>query len=795
MTARQRATYVALAIWLVGLGVAAALIARTQFTADLSAFLPRSPSAAQKVLVEQLRDGVVARLILVGIEGASEVKLAALSKDLARRLEADTHFVAVHNGEDRTLARDREFLWSHRYLLSSAVTPARFSEEGLHRALEDDVELLGSPAGALTKRILADDPSGELLQIIGRLAPGSQPPKRLGVWFAASGSRALLVLETRAPGFDIDAQEAALGILEHAFGDARTAEDAPGASLVASGPGVISVHTRERIKRDASRLSFVATLLVASVLLLVYRSLPVLILALLPVGSGALAGIAAVSLGFGSVHGITLGFGATLIGEAVDYAIYLFTQTAPGSPPELTLPRIWPTLRLGVLTSVCGFCALLFSSFTGLAQLGLFSIAGLVVAVSVTRWVLPGLMPRSFTAAGSSLLRPAVALLAPRGRRWRQALLVLVVAALGVILTKPGSLWDERLSSLSPTTAADQQLDEGLRQDIAAPDVGSLLVIRAPGQQEALQAAEALATSLDALVARRVLSGYDSPADVLPSARAQSERQAALPEPGVLGARLARALDGEPFRVDLFKPFLADIAAAREQPLMDRASLEGTSLALKLDSLLVREDGQWMAMLPLHGVSDPAALRTALTERDLPGVVLLDLKTESDALYHTYLREAQLLSLAGCLAIVALLGLSLGRVHRCLQVLAPLASAVVVTTALLVLCGEALTIFHLVGLLLVVAVGSNYALFFERQESGAQREERTVASLVLANVCTVIGFGTLSFSRIPVLHGIGLTVALGAVLCLVFAALGCLPLRRTAESAESAESAELAESG
>ena len=95
----------------------------------------------------------------------------------------------------------------------------------------------------------------------------------------------------------------------------------------------------------------------------------------------------------------------------------------------------------------------------------------------------------------------------------------------------------------------------------------------------------------------------------------------------------------------------------------------------------------------------------------------------------------------------------------------------------------------------MVAVGSNYALFFERQESGAQREERTVASLVLANVCTVIGFGTLSFSRIPVLHGIGLTVALGAVLCLVFAALGCLPLRRTAESAESAESAELAESG
>jgi len=46
-----------------------------------------------------------------------------------------------------------------------------------------------------------------------------------------------------------------------------------------------------------------------------------------------------------------------------------------------------------------------------------------------------------------------------------------------------------------------------------------------------------------------------------------------------------------------------------------------------------------------------------------------------------------------------------------------------------------------------------------------------VASLVLANLCTVIGFGILSFSRFPVLHGIGATVAIGAFLCLLFGAI------------------------
>jgi len=76
-------------------------------------------------------------------------------------------------------------------------------------------------------------------------------------------------------------------------------------------------------------------------------------------------------------------------------------------------------------------------------------------------------------------------------------------------------------------------------------------------------------------------------------------------------------------------------------------------------------------------------------------------------------------------------------------------------------------------MLLIVAVGSNYALFFDRQ---AQRHEAggealTLASLVIANASTVIGFGLLSFSQVPVLVALGTTVAPGAFLALLFAAV------------------------
>ena len=127
-------------------------------------------------------------------------------------------------------------------------------------------------------------------------------------------------------------------------------------------------------------------------------------LGLLPVVTGALAGVAAVALGFGVVHGLTLGFGTTLIGEAVDYSIYFLVQSSPATS-QATADRgrwivaFWPTIRLGMLTSVVGFCTLLFSGFPGLAQLGLYSVSGIVVAAAVTRYRAAGAACRLISAS------------------------------------------------------------------------------------------------------------------------------------------------------------------------------------------------------------------------------------------------------------------------------------------------------------------------------------------------------------------------------------------------------------
>src|SRR5262249_59392178 len=172
----------------------------------------------------------------------------------------------------------------------------------------------------------------------------------------------------------------------------------PGARLLMSGTGVFGTKIRATIQAEARWLSAVAATLVVLVLLAVYRALGAVTLSVLPVATGLLVGIAAVSWVFGSVHGITLGFGATLIGEAVDYPSYAFIQAARGERLDATLARIGPTLRLAVLTTVFGASAMALSSFQGLAQLGLLTIAGVGAAGLATRLVLPALTPSALTA-------------------------------------------------------------------------------------------------------------------------------------------------------------------------------------------------------------------------------------------------------------------------------------------------------------------------------------------------------------------------------------------------------------
>lgn len=772
-----------LLLWLLAVAAGVTVVANSRFTADLSFFLPSRPTVEQQVLVNQLREGAASRLLMLAIEGGDAVQRAALSHELREKLAASPDFAMVQNGELQGLEAERNFLLAHRYALSPAVNPERFSVAGLQEAVGNSIDLVSSAAGMLLKPYLLQDPTGELIELLMGLQAGAQPRVSEGVWTSQDGERAILLVQTQAKGSDTDGQEAAIASVRAAFAGLAS-QPSPALTLRMSGPGLFAVESRARVKEEVGRLSLASMLAIAALLALVYRRLSLVLLTLVPVLSGALAGIVAVSLVHGTVFGITVGFGSALIGEAVDYGIYYFVQSGKLGVAGWR-ERFWPTIRLGVMTSVFGFGALLFSGFPGLAQLGLYALAGVVTAAMVTRLVLPELAGSRVHQHRESRLGQWLPKGLQQAAMLRWPALALALAAAGYLAAQRGDWWAPNLSALSTVSAEEGELDSQLRADLGAPDARYLVVVTAPQRDGALQAAERVTPVLDSLVSAGMIGGYDTPTRFMPSAATQAARRNSLPPPDVLRARLEQALADSPLSTHRLQPFLDGVAQARMAANLTRQDLDGTGLALLVDSLLVQHGGGWSVLVPLRPTPsgtqgpaiDAAAVRAALQGTD---AVFIDLKTEFDALYASYIDEAIALSSTGLLAIVVLLAASLRSVSRLVRVLLPLAMSVVLVVAGLHLLGVRLHLLHLVGMLLIVAVGSNYALFFERASRGSLPGADTLLSIVLANATTVIGFGVLCWSSTPVLQAVGMTVAPGTWLALLLSAAMAAPPKEPA---------------
>ena len=756
-------------MWLAGLA-AAFLWALFQTTVrnDMTSFMPRAATPEQRLLMNELRAGPVARLILVTLDGASQERLAELSKQVAARLRAGGLFVRVANGEQLFDDAERERLFHYRYLLSPAVNAERFSVDSLRMALEKRLRELASPVPSFDRPWLAQDPTAEMRAMLNAWRGQAQPRSLRGVWFDAEGQRALLLAQTRAPGFDLDAQEGAQQAIREAVGDGSV-------ELGMSGPGIFAVTSRDVIRADTRRLGITAAVVAIVILLMSYRSMRLLLIGGLPLLSAVAAGVIAVDLVFGAIHGIVLAFGVTVIGVAIDYPIHLFSHLNAGEPVRRSLAGIWPTIRLGAITTAMGYLAMSGTDFPGLMQFATFAIAGLLTAAAYTRWGLAGLLPERYVPKYSSPIADWYARSPRPGLVWGGVMIFAGVAALAFLVSRDHVPWEDDIAALSPIPESVMARDRNLHAQLGVPDTNHVLLVKAPDAQSALQASEALARSLRQLVAEGIIASFELAARYLPSARTQRERQSSLPEPARLSKDLAQALAGTPFKQGAFAPFEKAVATARTLPPLLPRDLEGTTLGLRLRSALLPVDGDWVALITLAGVKDAKALRSRLSRHQNQGLIYLDLKRDTRSLMADFREHASTRVLWSILAIALILWLGLRSARRTLLVLLPGLIAVIIDVALLRMTGELLSLFHLVSLLLVVGISIDYGLFFSRGDADAGMRGRTFHGLTVCVLSTVSVFGILATSRLPVLNAIGTIVAVGVALSFLAAMLLARP--------------------
>ena len=755
---RARRAVVA-ALWLVVLAALGLAIRRDLVVSnDLRSFMPPAQNADQQLLLDQIGEGAAARLLLLAIDGAPPPQAAALSQGLRSALLADARFSEVLNGGADLGALDPALL-PYRYLLSPTLDHAQFDAAFLRDALEQRVADLASPAAELLKPLLPRDPTLETLALAQRWTPAHAPQLRDGVWFSPHGE-ALLLVQTRAAGFDPEAQRAAIDAVRNAF---AALPGAGAARLEISGPGWFGAIVSARTRSEAEWLSAFGTFGFALLLLAAYRSFAVLGLVALPLASGAVAGLAATALSFPSVHGITLAFGFTLLGVAQEYPLRVFSHRRADVGARASFDAVWPLLRLAIVSACIAYLAFFASGVTGLQQLAVFTIAGLLVAGAATRWLLPAIMPERFVdVARERWLERARGLLERMPRpRWLPGA---VLALAGVLLwLAPAPFWQNDLAALTPVPPALLQREGELRAALGAPDVRYLLVLEAPDDERLLALSERIEPEVEEWKEQHRVDDVELPSRYLPSLATQRARQAKLPDRAALESALAAALRDQPFEPGLFAPFVDDVERARVLAPLTPVAFAATPLGGRLQSMLTRRDGRSIALATLSGVHDAAALAAAATAlaRAGAGVRLLDLKSASESLVADYRGRIGRALLVALVLLALAVAIAFRDVRRAWHVIAPMSLATLLALAVLRAGGVSLSLFHLVALTLAAGLGLHYALFFERRVDDAAEERRTLHATLVCIGSAVLVFGLLATSTLPVLRAIGATVALG----------------------------------
>ena len=288
-----------------------------------------------------------------------------------------------------------------------------------------------------------------------------------------------------------------------------------------------------RTRGEAQALGTAATVGMILLLLIAYRRVGSIVLSALPLASAGLAGLAAVSALFGTVHGITLAFGFTLIGVAQDYPMHLLSHRRPDRNAVAIARELWPTLATGVASTCIAYSRSCSPASSASRSSPASPWPALAVAGLTTRFCCRALMdarPARFRRL-RMLERCGTRSRGCRGRagrRWRSPLArrsrrARAAAPLG------------KRSRAAHAGAAELLLqDQQLRAELGTPDVRYLLVVDATRQRAGAANARSARPALQELV-----DAARSPATTTPRATCPPPRRSSGARQRCLSGRAA----------------------------------------------------------------------------------------------------------------------------------------------------------------------------------------------------------------------------------------------------------------
>lgn len=755
------------ALWAITLGLLCALAAwRMQpggpVQTNILTLLPdRHDSQALDKATERSRDAFSQQLLalVTGPDDARTRKTAMAAR--AVLLKAGLTTADTGSKVDQALALYRQ----HGFALLTPAQQARFQREGAKALATDVAVALASPAGMVS---LGSDPGGYVGRFVSSLPrpyPDFLPDGPL-MSASRAGQRVFLLRLSAGKAFGTqDSQRAADAVAAATKTVAQLCADC---RFQATGAALFADAARHEAKHETTLLSVVSTLLIMLLIAWVFRSLAPHMLGFLQLFASVAAASAAVIAVFGSINILTLVFGTTLLGIAIDYAFLYFSEYWFGhSAPDAVMRKIRAGLGVGLVTGLLAFAFLALTGFPALTQIAVFSVAGLLEAALVVVLIFPITLTRPPDVAEHAAVRwPGQFIMrACRPSRWRYLLplLALLAAAPGWFMLKASDDVRE-LSHFSPQLV---QVDRHIRQTLARFPASGFYLTEAPDLSQALSHEQILFQRLGKQLPQASPLGLSR---FVPPKTTQQASLAAwhhvLDDPAAL--RQAFVQIGLP--AGLADHVEKGWQAASHQPLKAQALLHAVP---DMQRFVIPTDHGVALLATVFGDHDIDNKTLAAAASGLSGVTFVEPLARMADTFASIRVRATWLVVIGYLLISAILVWRYGW-REGVRMLYPPLVALGITLGALGWLGEPMNVFVVVALILILGLGRDYAVFL--REVGA-RERSPALAVTLSAITTLFSFGLLSLSRIPALHAFGLATLIGILASYLLAPLSLPPTR------------------
>lgn len=631
------------------------------------------------------------------------------------------------------------FFWQHRNGLIDPDTRARLQN--------DPLMLMRGSQLAMAK-------NGQRLRLMDGWLVTQDPQGNY--WYLLHG-------ELAGSSFDMQQTHQLITTLNTLEKDLKTRY--PQAQLLSRGTVFYSDYASQQAKQDISTLGVATLLGVILLIVAVFRSLRPLLLCVISIGIGALAGTVATLLIFGELHLMTLVMSMSVIGISADYTLYYLTERMVHGndvSPWQSLAKVRNALLLALLTTVAAYLIMMLAPFPGIRQMAIFAAVGLSASCLTVLfwypWLCRGLPVRPV---------PAMALMLRWLAAWRRnkklSLGLPVALALFSLAGMSMLRVDDDISQLQALPQHILAQEKAITALTGQSVDQKWFVVYGDSPQQTLRRLEKYTASLEYAKKEGLISNYRTiPLNSL--ARQEEDLQLLKTAAPTVTKALQNA------GLTAVNPDLNAMPVNVDEWLASPASKGWCLLWLTL------ENGESDVLVPVEGVKSSALMQEIATYYPC-GIAWVDRKSTFDELFALYRYV-----LTGLL-LVALAVIACGAVARLgwrkgLISLVPSVLSLGCGLAVLAMSGQAVNLFSLLALVLVLVlgIGINYTQFFSNPRGTPLT---SLLAITLAMLTTLLTLGMLVFSATQDISSFGIVLVSGIFTAFLLSPLAMPDKKRT----------------